>query len=55
MSTFFDVGGIVGGIGAGLWSDFTGQRASTCGIMLIIGAGMVVLCRYQCVDLHFTI
>lgn len=43
MSTFFDVGGIAGGIAAGLWSDFTGQRASTCGIMLIIGAGMMYL------------
>ncbi|XP_034021465.1 glucose-6-phosphate exchanger SLC37A2-like, partial [Thalassophryne amazonica] len=30
MSTLFDVGGIVGGITAGLVSDYSGGRASTC-------------------------
>uniref|UniRef100_A0A8C6L2D3 Glucose-6-phosphate exchanger SLC37A2 n=1 Tax=Nothobranchius furzeri TaxID=105023 RepID=A0A8C6L2D3_NOTFU len=38
MSTLFDVGGIVGGIMAGLVSDFTGGRASTCYVMLIAAA-----------------
>uniref|UniRef100_A0A3B3Z783 Glucose-6-phosphate exchanger SLC37A2 n=1 Tax=Periophthalmus magnuspinnatus TaxID=409849 RepID=A0A3B3Z783_9GOBI len=41
MSTLFDVGGIVGGILAGLISDYTGARASTCWVMLITAAPMV--------------
>jgi len=35
LSTLFDVGGIVGGILAGLASDYTGKPATTCAIMLI--------------------
>lgn len=35
FSTLFDVGGIVGGIFAGLISDSTGKSASTCAGMLI--------------------
>nr|CAB3266253.1 sugar phosphate exchanger 2 [Phallusia mammillata] len=43
LSTLFDVGGIFGGIGAGLLSDKLGGRAITCGLMLIIGAVMMFL------------
>merc|ERR1719245_1279325 len=35
LSTLFDVGGIAGGIAAGLISDSTGKSASTCAIMLV--------------------
>ncbi|CAK8694883.1 glucose-6-phosphate exchanger SLC37A2-like [Clavelina lepadiformis] len=41
ISTLFDVGGIFGGITAGVVSDHTGGRATTCGVMLLIGAGMM--------------
>ncbi|XP_063060031.1 glucose-6-phosphate exchanger SLC37A2 [Engraulis encrasicolus] len=43
MSTLFDVGGILGGIVAGLVSDYTGGRASTCCVMLIFAAPMLFL------------
>ncbi|XP_061106219.1 glucose-6-phosphate exchanger SLC37A2 [Conger conger] len=43
MSTLFDVGGIVGGIMAGLVSDYTGGRATTCFVMLIVAAPMLFL------------
>jgi len=36
LSTLFDVGGIIGGIVAGLATDFTGKPASTCAVMLIM-------------------
>uniref|UniRef100_G3QC20 Glucose-6-phosphate exchanger SLC37A2 n=1 Tax=Gasterosteus aculeatus aculeatus TaxID=481459 RepID=G3QC20_GASAC len=42
MSTLFDVGGIVGGITAGLVSDYTGGRATTCCVMLLTAAPMSV-------------
>ena len=35
LSTLFDVGGILGGIAAGLISDTTGKSASTCALMLV--------------------
>ncbi|XP_072900865.1 glucose-6-phosphate exchanger SLC37A1-like isoform X2 [Hemitrygon akajei] len=38
LSTLFDVGGIVGGILAGLISDWTRKRATTCGAMLLLAA-----------------
>uniref|UniRef100_A0A663LTA2 Glucose-6-phosphate exchanger SLC37A2 n=1 Tax=Athene cunicularia TaxID=194338 RepID=A0A663LTA2_ATHCN len=41
LSTLFDVGGILGGIFAGLISDYTGGRATTCCVMLVIAAPMV--------------
>uniref|UniRef100_A0AAR2LFQ2 Glucose-6-phosphate exchanger SLC37A2 n=1 Tax=Pygocentrus nattereri TaxID=42514 RepID=A0AAR2LFQ2_PYGNA len=41
MSTLFDVGGILGGILAGVISDYTGGRATTCCVMLIVAAPMV--------------
>ncbi|KAG1957407.1 glucose-6-phosphate exchanger SLC37A1 [Pimephales promelas] len=43
LSTLFDVGGIVGGILAGLISDYSGGRATTCWAMLIIAAPMLFL------------
>ncbi|XP_075570367.1 glucose-6-phosphate exchanger SLC37A1 [Pelecanus crispus] len=38
LSTLFDVGGIFGGILAGLISDRMEKRASTCGMMLLLAA-----------------
>ncbi|XP_049730899.1 glucose-6-phosphate exchanger SLC37A1 isoform X1 [Elephas maximus indicus] len=38
LSTLFDVGGIFGGILAGLISDRLEKRASTCGLMLLLAA-----------------
>ncbi|XP_069059070.1 glucose-6-phosphate exchanger SLC37A1 [Pleurodeles waltl] len=38
LSTLFDVGGIFGGIMAGLLSDKLHKRASTCGLMLLFAA-----------------
>lgn len=46
MSTLFDVGGIVGGITAGLVSDYTGGRATTCCVMLLGAAPMLFLYNY---------
>uniref|UniRef100_A0A8C6ZIR6 Solute carrier family 37 member 1 n=1 Tax=Nothoprocta perdicaria TaxID=30464 RepID=A0A8C6ZIR6_NOTPE len=41
LSTLFDVGGIFGGILAGLISDRLEKRASTCGMMLLLAAPTV--------------
>uniref|UniRef100_A0A4X2M8D5 Solute carrier family 37 member 1 n=1 Tax=Vombatus ursinus TaxID=29139 RepID=A0A4X2M8D5_VOMUR len=38
LSTLFDVGGIIGGILAGVVSDRLGKRACTCGLMLLLAA-----------------
>ncbi|XP_031315986.1 glucose-6-phosphate exchanger SLC37A1 isoform X1 [Camelus dromedarius] len=38
LSTLFDVGGIFGGILAGVISDRLEKRASTCGLMLLLAA-----------------
>uniref|UniRef100_G1U302 Solute carrier family 37 member 1 n=1 Tax=Oryctolagus cuniculus TaxID=9986 RepID=G1U302_RABIT len=38
LSTLFDVGGIFGGILAGMISDRLEKRASTCGLMLLLAA-----------------
>ncbi|XP_037543763.1 glucose-6-phosphate exchanger SLC37A2 [Nematolebias whitei] len=46
MSTLFDVGGILGGILAGVASDLTGGRATTCCVMLIAAAPMLFLYNY---------
>ncbi|NXF10977.1 G6PT3 protein, partial [Smithornis capensis] len=43
LSTLFDVGGILGGILAGLISDYTGGRATTCCVMLVVAAPMLFL------------
>uniref|UniRef100_UPI00358E38CF glucose-6-phosphate exchanger SLC37A2 isoform X2 n=1 Tax=Myxine glutinosa TaxID=7769 RepID=UPI00358E38CF len=41
MSTLFDVGGLIGGILAGILSDYFGGRATICGAMLILAAPML--------------
>ncbi|XP_050728271.1 LOW QUALITY PROTEIN: glucose-6-phosphate exchanger SLC37A2-like [Eriocheir sinensis] len=41
LSTFFDVGGIIGGILAGVVSDYSGMSASTCSVMLIVAIPMM--------------
>lgn len=41
LSTLFDVGGIIGGILAGVISDWTRKRATTCGAMLLLAAPML--------------
>ncbi|EPY88767.1 hypothetical protein CB1_000154012 [Camelus ferus] len=46
LSTLFDVGGIIGGILAGLVSDYTNGRATTCCVMLILAAPMMFLYNY---------
>ncbi|EHH56885.1 glucose-6-phosphate exchanger SLC37A2 isoform X1 [Macaca nemestrina] len=46
LSTLFDVGGIIGGIMAGLISDYTNGRATTCCVMLILAAPMMFLYNY---------
>ncbi|ESO99923.1 hypothetical protein LOTGIDRAFT_213082 [Lottia gigantea] len=43
LSTLFDVGGIIGGILAGVISDHSGARASTCFIMLAAAAPMLYI------------
>lgn len=41
LSTFFDVGGIFGGIAAGILSDKFGKSASTCATMLFLAIPFV--------------
>ncbi|XP_034971422.1 glucose-6-phosphate exchanger SLC37A1 isoform X1 [Zootoca vivipara] len=43
LSTLFDVGGIFGGILAGIISDRLKKRATTCGMMLLIAAPTLYL------------
>ncbi|KAK7938927.1 hypothetical protein WMY93_002253 [Mugilogobius chulae] len=38
LSTLFDVGGIIGGVLAGVVSDKLGMRATTCAVMLLLAA-----------------
>lgn len=42
MATLFDVGGIVGAVVAGVASDRSEMPASTCAVMLILSAPMVM-------------
>ncbi|XP_006819727.1 glucose-6-phosphate exchanger SLC37A2-like [Saccoglossus kowalevskii] len=46
LSTFFDVGGIIGGILSGVVSDRLGGRACTVFISLLIGAPMMFIYNY---------
>ena len=48
LSTFFDVGGIIGGIVAGLISDKSGMSGTTCGTMLVVAIPCMFL--YQVVE-----
>ncbi|XP_033758467.1 glucose-6-phosphate exchanger SLC37A2-like isoform X2 [Pecten maximus] len=56
LSTFFDVGGIFGGIAAGLISDYTGARASTCVLQLMLAAPVMYIYNlYGSIDLAHSI
>ncbi|XP_069115641.1 glucose-6-phosphate exchanger SLC37A2-like isoform X4 [Argopecten irradians] len=56
LSTFFDVGGIFGGITAGLISDYTGARASTCVLQLMLAAPVMYIYNlYGSIDLAHSI
>ncbi|MCV4639451.1 hypothetical protein OFB62_29580, partial [Escherichia coli] len=46
LSTLFDVGGIIGGIMAGLISHSTNGRATTFGVVLILAAPMMSVFDY---------
>lgn len=46
FSILFDFGGIIGGIVAGIASDYTGKSASTCAVMLIAAIPMVRIGRW---------
>ncbi|XP_042224983.1 glucose-6-phosphate exchanger SLC37A2-like isoform X2 [Homarus americanus] len=46
LSTFFDVGGIIGGILAGIISDHSGMSATTCSVMLIVAVPMMYIYRH---------
>ncbi|KAH3700771.1 glucose-6-phosphate exchanger SLC37A2-like isoform X3 [Dreissena polymorpha] len=43
LSTLMDVGGIAGGIAAGMFSDYTRGKATTCVVMLVLGAPMMFI------------
>ncbi|KAK7868508.1 hypothetical protein R5R35_001915 [Gryllus longicercus] len=43
LSTLFDVGGIIGGIAAGLIRDFLGMSATTCAGMLTLAVPMLLI------------
>jgi OPA family glycerol-3-phosphate transporter-like MFS transporter 1/2 len=43
FSILFDIGGIIGGILAGLATDYTGKSATTCAVMLIAAIPAVSL------------
>uniref|UniRef100_A0A3B4BJD1 Major facilitator superfamily (MFS) profile domain-containing protein n=1 Tax=Periophthalmus magnuspinnatus TaxID=409849 RepID=A0A3B4BJD1_9GOBI len=48
LSTLFDVGGIIGGVLAGVVSDKLDKRATTCAVMLLLAAPTVSpLCHAQ--------
>ncbi|XP_060063554.1 glucose-6-phosphate exchanger SLC37A2-like isoform X2 [Ylistrum balloti] len=56
LSTLFDVGGIFGGIAAGLLSDYTGARATTCVIQLMLAAPVMYIYNlYGSIDLAHSI
>lgn len=43
LSTLFDVGGIFGGIAAGIFSDMFGKSACTCAVMLFLAIPSVYI------------
>lgn len=45
LATLFDVGGIFGGILAGMISDYSERSASTCSIMLALAIPMLLVYR----------
>ena len=42
LSTYFDIGGLIGGIVAGLATDITGMSASVCSVMLVGAIPLVI-------------
>ncbi|XP_049766689.1 glucose-6-phosphate exchanger SLC37A2 isoform X4 [Schistocerca cancellata] len=56
VSTLFDVGGIIGGIAAGVISDYTGMSAVTCAGMLVVAIPlMFVYDEYGSVSVEMNI
>lgn len=49
LSTFFDFGGILGAIAAGMISDYSGMSACTCSAMLMLAVPMLFLYQKFCV------
>lgn len=43
LSTVLDIGGLLGGIAAGVMSDMTGKSATTCAIMLLLSVPMLLV------------
>ncbi|XP_052804863.1 glucose-6-phosphate exchanger SLC37A2-like [Mya arenaria] len=56
LSTLMDVGGIFGGIIAGVVSDYTRGRATTCVVMLALGAPMMFIYNaYGSIDMTHSV
>jgi sugar phosphate permease len=55
LSTLFDIGGIFGGILAGVISDLTGMSAVTCAGSYILTIPMVILFANRPVFVHLFI
>lgn len=49
LSTFFDFGGILGAIAAGMISDYSGMSACTCTVMLWLAVPMLFVYQKFCV------
>lgn len=43
LATVFDIGGVIGGIAAGIMSDLTGKSATTCSIMLVLSVPSLLI------------
>ncbi|XP_008481754.1 glucose-6-phosphate exchanger SLC37A2-like [Diaphorina citri] len=43
LATVFDIGGILGGIAAGIMTDLTGKSATTCAVMLVLSVPMLFI------------
>ena len=43
LSVFFDIGGLIGGIAMGIFSDWMGERSSTSAIAILLGAPVMFL------------
>ncbi|KAB7503871.1 Glucose-6-phosphate exchanger [Armadillidium nasatum] len=52
MSTFFDIGGIIGGILAGMLNDWTEMPASVCTVLLIFAVVFIYI--YQLISVTLT-
>lgn len=52
LSTLFDIGGIFGGVLAGLLSDLTGMSAFTCSGYFILTIPAVIYCQHHHIFIH---